>query len=589
MISAAALVLALTAASTDPLDAAQTALTRGSYAQAEALALQVARPPREGAALYLAAVARFRAGRPEDALQALDASARAADPPAWAFLQYNRGACLSALERYDEAERAFLEAAAADASLAPAALVNAAYAALDGGAAGRALSSARRAKKAGAAADVVADLETQIQRGLGGQRSEDAAAPARAEYLAGIAAFDGQRYGEARSRFLRATELDPAEARSRIMAGASALNLGERAEARADLEQALRLSVDEAEARAARDYLDALSPGLASRGRGFEALARAGGGFDSSAGVAGALGTQNLAPLAAGVASATASAALAVSYRARTLGASAEAGYGLDELAYLNPAAADFSLQRHALLGSLEWALGEVRLGATAGGQLWFAGLSDFRAAQAAALGEAWAALDEREWTSTRLDFGWAARGALRSEFEPLAGPRAEVAIGQQGRVRAMTVDATYRFRYDGMGSLTQTAQVSPGESCLYGCTQQAVTPYGYRSHAAALTGRAALGAKVRLEIAGGVEWRSYLAHESLTLVTQRPYLPAIRDVELDRLRQDVRFFATFGGAVRVHRAIELLARYEVTVNRSNVDAESFAKHVLVFEAGLAF
>jgi tetratricopeptide (TPR) repeat protein len=589
MMGPAVLVLALAVSSADPLAAAQAALARGAYAEAEELALKEARPPRAGAALYLAGLARFRGGRPKEALQALDAAGRTGDPPAAALLQYNRGACLSELARHREAERAFVQAAARDPALAPAALVNAAYAALDRGSLKRARALARRALAAGAAVDIVAELEADIDRPKG-EREEEGASPAQLEYRAGIKAFDGQRYEEARERFQRAADLDPAEPRSRIMAGVVALKLGERAKARAELEQALQLALDDEEEHAAREYLDALSPGLASRGRGFEVLVRAGGGFDSGAGQSGALDPQSLAPLA-GVASATGTAAFGLTYRAR-LKASvfAEAAYGLDQLAYLSPDAADYSLQNHALLGSLEWELGRARLGAFAGGQLVFSGLGAFRGLRGSALAGGWAVLDEREWTSTRLDLAWAGSAALRPEFDYLSGNRADAALSQQLRAGAsLAFDVTYRFRYDGMGVLPNDTPVSGSESCPHFCIQETRTPFGYRSHAAALSGRAALGARVRLELAGGIEWRSYLGHETLTLVSQGHSAPPSRSVEIDRLREDSRLFASLGTGVRLSRTLELLARYEVTVNRSNVGADSFAKHVLALETGFSW
>jgi tetratricopeptide (TPR) repeat protein len=589
MMGPAVLVLALAAASADPLASAQAALARGAYAEAEEIALEEARPPRAGAALYLAGLARFRGGRPEEALQALDAAGRASDPPAAAFLQYNRGACLSELARYREAERAFVQAAARDSALAPAALVNAAYAALDRGSVKRARALARRALAAGAAADIVAGLEADIARPQG-ERQEEGASPALLEYRAGIAAFDGQRYEEARKRFQRAADLDPTEARSRIMAGAAALKMGERANARAELEQALQLSLDDEEAQAAREYLDALSPGLASRGRGFEALVRAGGGFDSGAGQSGALDPQSLAPIA-GVASATGAAAFGLSYRARLkAGVFAEAAYGLDQLAYLSPNAADYSLQNHVLLGSVEWELGRARLGASVGGQLVFTGLAAFRGLRGTALAGVWAMLDEEEWTSTRLDLAWAGSAALRSEFDYLSGNRADAALSQHLRIGAsLAFDASYRFRYDGMGVLFSSAPVSGSEACPHFCTRETLTPFGYRSHAAALSGRAALGAGVRLELAGGIEWRSYLGRETLTLSSQDHPDSTSRSVVFDRLREDSRLFASLGTGVRLSRALELLARYEITANRSNVGADSFAKHVLALETGFSW
>ena len=84
------------------LDDAQAAFANGAYPEAESLALAAAEPPHAGAALYLAALARFRAGRAADALEALDAAAKAADPPEAPLWHYNRAACLYELQRFGE-------------------------------------------------------------------------------------------------------------------------------------------------------------------------------------------------------------------------------------------------------------------------------------------------------------------------------------------------------------------------------------------------------------------------------------------------------------------------------------------------------
>jgi tetratricopeptide (TPR) repeat protein len=167
MHSLAVLLTVVSIAGADPLAPALEAFAREDYPRAERLALAQVRPPREGAALYLAGLARFRAGRPAEALDALDRAARAGDPPAVGLWQYNRGACLQELGRPAEAEAAFDAAASADPALAAVALVNAARAALDAGTPGRAAEHARRARAVakGSAVALVAELEAELADG----------------------------------------------------------------------------------------------------------------------------------------------------------------------------------------------------------------------------------------------------------------------------------------------------------------------------------------------------------------------------------------------------------------------------------------
>jgi tetratricopeptide (TPR) repeat protein len=145
MTVAAALALVLATASPEALDEARRAFAVADYAAAERLALVAAAGDEPAPALYLAGLARFRTGRPAEALEALDQAEAGADSAAaWRF---NRGACLYELGRFAEAEAAFLEAAV-DPILAPLALVNAGFAALDGGAPERARALAARARAA---------------------------------------------------------------------------------------------------------------------------------------------------------------------------------------------------------------------------------------------------------------------------------------------------------------------------------------------------------------------------------------------------------------------------------------------------------
>src|SRR5262249_35488773 len=128
------------------LDRARAALQAGNPAEAARAATDAAAvDPDDGEAQLLLGLARFRAGRYDEALAAFDAAARAARPPKPGVVAFNRGATLYKLGRFAEAERAFLEAAAADEKLAAVAMLDAGLAARDGGALERAEQHAARA------------------------------------------------------------------------------------------------------------------------------------------------------------------------------------------------------------------------------------------------------------------------------------------------------------------------------------------------------------------------------------------------------------------------------------------------------------
>src|SRR5205814_1831518 len=120
--------------------------------------------------------------------EALDRAARASDPPAPGLFHYNRAACFYELERFGDAEADYLQAASFDPAIATLSLVNASYAALDGGSPERARALAGRARASAkpAEADLIADLESHI--GLEGSER------ATIEYREGLAAYDAGRF-----------------------------------------------------------------------------------------------------------------------------------------------------------------------------------------------------------------------------------------------------------------------------------------------------------------------------------------------------------------------------------------------------------
>ena len=555
-------VLALAAAAAAGpglLQAAETAFAQGDYRRADELATAAAEPPQEGAALYLAGLARFRSGHPAEALEALDRAARASDPPAPALFHYNRAACLYQLERFAEAEADYLEAASLDPALATVSFVNASYAALDAGSSERAKELAARARASAKPeeSDVVSDLESHI--GLRGSER------ATAEYREGLAAYDAGRFEEARTHFRRASELDPADGRALIMSGASSYQLGARSQARTDLNAALRRPLDDADTRTARDYLQAVSGGLPAR-KMWEGAARLAAGFDNDPLQTGFFendqftrfsADQNASPVA------TANVAAVVHPRLRDdLGA--EFSYVFAQLAYLSDSASDLSLQQHELASAIELALrDDVRVGGSITGQLAFTGVSKFRGLQAAGGGAAWGALDEGDYTTTRVDLGWMKKEGIGLEFDYLTGMRADAAVTQQLRLKAVSLELGYRFRAELIGSSPQTLSIS-NPQCPGGiCTQTIVDPLAYTGSAVWTSARTS-GASGSFEVTAGYESRNYL-----DATTDRSSGPGSQ-TEIRRRRHDDRWFGGFAAASKLTSQLTLSLRYDLLIHRSN-------------------
>ncbi len=560
MMVAPVLTLVAMLVSADPLAEAKQAFAEGQYAEAEQLALQAAQPPQEGTALYLVGLARFRAGRPEEALEALDAAGRAEDAPERAGWSFNRAACLYALERFTEAEQAFLEATT-DESLARVAWVNAGFAALDAGAPERAAQWAERARPGASEREalLVEELLALVARAQG--RAEDEAAEA---YRRGLEAFDTGRFEEARAFFLQAAKGDPTSGRALLMAGASAYRLGERGTAREDVTSALTLRLEPGDQRTAHDYLDRLSFGLRANGRGLRASAGGGLGFDSNVLQVG-VAARDVSGTSTQTASTFAEVGLGFGARLRLSDTLfADLSYGGTQRAYAQSTAQDYSLQLHRATAALEWDVARrVRLGASSWGDLFFTGLSDFRGLQASVSGSAWLALDESEWTSTRLDVSLSRKVGLVSEFSYLTGRRLDATLSQELRLRTLGLTAWYRYREDRIGTLVQA--VSGGTT---GTSREYVIPFAWRGHAVGASSRLVLSERFDASLNAEVERRGYLDDSYLRV-------QAADGSEAEwgrRRREDVRFVLGPSVSARLSNHLQLSARYELLVNTSNVD-----------------
>ena len=562
MMVAPVLTLVAMLVSTDPLAEAKQAFAEGQYAEAERLALQAAQPPQEGTALYLVGLARFRAGRPAEALEALDAAGRAEDAPERAPWSFNRGACLYELGRFEEAEQAFLEAAA-DESLSRVAWVNAGFAALDAGSPERAAQWAARAKAGAAERELtlVEDLLSQVSQAQGRSVGEGEEA-----YRQGLASFDARRFVEAREHFLRAAKLDTSSGRARLMAGAAAYRAGDRSAAREDIAAALALPLEPQDKEIARDYLDRLAYGLRSNGQGLAASVGAGLGYDSNVlqvGVTPRDGTLGTGTGTTG--SSFVDVGLGLVSRLRLSdGVFAELSYGGSQRAYTQSSAEDYSLQLHRVGAAVEWDVARrLRLGASSAGEVYFTGISSFRGLQASAGGSVWLALDESEVTSTRLDASFARKIGLDSEFSYLTGRRLDATLSQELRLRNLLVTAWYRYRQDRIGTLVQSASgEGPGPSREY------VIPFAWAGHATGASARWELGPGYEASLYAGLEWRRYLSESFLRV--QR--LDGSEQEWGRRRRKDLRFVAGPALSAQLGKHLQLSVRYDLLSNDSNVD-----------------
>jgi tetratricopeptide (TPR) repeat protein len=558
MMAAPALALVAMLAAGGSLSEAQQQFAEGRYEDAEQLALQAAQPPQLGTALYLVGLARFRAGRPAEALEALEAAGQAEDAPERASWSFNRAACLYALGRFDEAEQAFLEAAE-DASLSRMAWANAGFAALDGGSPERAAQWAERARQGASERELalVEELLTAIANAQGTPVDEGDEA-----YRQGLASFDAGRFEEARAHFLRSAKLSPSSGRAQLMAGASAYRAGDRSTAREDVTASLLLPLDAGDQKTARDYLDRLSFGLRSSGRGGGLSLGVGTGYDSNVPQVGVaqrdvfMGTETGSPFV--------EVGLGFVSRHRLSDTLfAEFAYGGSQRVYGLDSSRDYSLQLHRVGASLELEpVQRLRLGASAGGDVFLTGLSDFRGLQASASASVWTALDESEVTSTRLDIAIARKGGLIDEFSYLTGWRLDATLSQEFRLQKVAATAWYRYRRDRIGTLVQAAFSQPGVS------QEYVIPFSSRSHTLGASARMELGDWGEASLSAGLEWRHYASQSYLRL----QLLDGTVEERNRRRRRDVRFVLGPSVSARITKRLLLTLRYDFLSSDSNMD-----------------
>ncbi|MBK9518499.1 MAG: hypothetical protein IPO09_14340 [Anaeromyxobacter sp.] len=515
-----ALLLGLLAG--DPLAPAREAFARLDHEAAATLALAEARPPRQGAALDLAGLARFRAGRSAEALAAFDAAGRAEDAPPRGRWQYNRGACLYDLGRAAEAEQAFLEAATLDEALAPAALANAGFAALDAGSPSRARALLQGLRSLPGLSEPVRRLAEELDAAL------PAASPLPSQpVVVGVVGVVGA----------------PA------VAGDGS----------------------------APPPLPAPEP---LRAPTLSLLA--GVGYDSNVLQSGLGTAPEGAPIASGrVQGATLSLAGAAQRRwTPAPGTTLWLGYGLDQLAYPSATAEDYSLQQHQLTVGVERQLGAWRLALWADGYAAFTGLSSFRGLQA---GGGLGGSASRAWSaasSTRLDIGWGGRLALSGEFEHLDGDRLDLALGQAHQLGPLLLGASLRWRRERLGVLEQATQQNLPCPVGHTCSQRYEIPYGSDGLQLAASAQLELGdrlwpgqAKDRLALGLLLGWegRRYDGPSLLRRQETDALGGVTSAVVAPRLRLDDLAFLGATARLKLGAHLWLAVRYDLSLNWSTV------------------
>lgn len=626
------------AAPVDPLAAARAAVKENRFEEAAELAIAAGHEHPCPASVVLG-LARFRASRLDEALRAFETAEHCVDPAERPAVRFNLGSTLFKLGRLEAAERRFVAVAEEAEALAALALLNASLAALERGELERAASHAATAQTRTTAPELVArltelraeigaalvDRRREVERTLRRQAGTSLAAGRAAEALrlfsevlesartrgapadeeaellslAGKAALRAGELERASLHLDRAAELAPGEADFLIDAAAAALRRDDLLTARLRLEAASRLQLEPETMRVVRHNLDGLSPGLRGPGRGLAVHGRIMGGYDSNVAQTG-LGKTETMRTAGGDVFAAASLELVLrgGIGKMTFG---QIGYTFDQIAYALRENDAFNLQQHTAEVALETALGPLRAGVSVEGEALFYGLAAFAPFQRSIAIRPALALDEGPRASTRLELSLQWKDPLDASMEAFGGRRTDLTLTQGVRLRTLRASIGLRARDEDIGPAEQVPLSIVFPTSAGGCASpqlstfcQAlssgvyVIPYAYRS--LAVMGRLTFSpsASTRFELAATLEHRLY---------TEDSFISASGLPENRMKREDTRLTTTTALGMVLNHSYRVKLRYDLTVNRSNIDYQpaapnvlgdydnkSFSKHILAIE-----
>ncbi len=360
------------------------------------------------------------------------------------------------------------------------------------------------------------------------------------------------------------------------MAGLARSHAGQVSAARRSLVKALARSLSEQDRTLAERTLQgagASAPPATGSWTGWLS-AYVGGGFDSNV-LQGGRPQDEGGDLAGASSTASPFASLLISLgggpSSRDGRLASELGYSFTQLAYTNPKVDDFSYQEHALdwynlLRATHW----LRFSAIARGEYSFVGLArTYRPFLLAGGAEAAVAIGRPGSAQLRASGSYAHKRSRDPDYAYLSGDRWQGQLEQQLVLGGFTaaVSASIRWEaighYEGaLGTLPSSAGVCPG------CPAVFVTPYAHQTRALALGLSSPAGYPFRLWARGRIEDRPYL-HDAF--VEGRDRSGRLKHWDVVR-RHDRRYGGGVDASVKLGRHAEMVLRYDVMINRSNLD-----------------
>jgi len=612
-------------AALDPLDGARRLMKAGDFdgAAFRAIAMLDARPG-DGAALFVLGMARFRATRYEEALRAFAAAKQSQNPPSKGSLFFNEAATYYALERYVDAEQAFVMAAKFAPELSTLALLNAGQAAFDAQTIPRAkqhLAEVQQAPDRDAFKEDVEELQQDIdeaatlelkthidaaldggsratregktheaialyQKALAEAEARGATAVDRAEleFALGLIYYRQRNFEVARFHLNRAALLSEDDPDFHYQAAMANYRLDRADEARIHLDRALNLKIDPETAALAQTYRAALGWGLSAQNTGLVLQAQAGSGYDSNVLLMGGLRSDVVNAEYGDKESFffTTSAEAVYTHKWRDA-FSLQGSYALDQIAYSNPDADDFSLQVHNASLLSETVTGAFHAGLGLSGEYQIAGIETFAPFLSVFSLMPSIGLEEGHFTSTWLELRMARKNALDPDFDLYEGTRRDLRLTQRFRYRSARANVSLRSRRENIG--TRELDLGAVRQNLTGIY---TVPYSYHSNAATISGTTTPWGQLRLSVELSFERIAYQGDNVL-----RVSGPFGRSTEMRLRRKDNRFATAVSFAYPVGDYVDLGLRYDYVHNGSTVefafDDKNFEKHTVGLELSIDY
>ncbi len=600
-------------------EAARKALGEHDLPRAALLAaLASAKAPEDAGAALMLGLARFRDGMADAAVAPFERAVTLA--PTSAAARFDLGAAQYESGRFAAAETTWLGAATLDAKIAPLATLDAGLAALDGGAAPRALRWFAAAESLARAAGQVPVAQRALSlsaRAAAVTRAAHAGnvpTPLRQQVHAAREALVAHHYDEAIARYRAAADaaeladaapadraeidyglgqalyrqgaltaaaraLDSALARSpddaefHFLLGLVHFDAGADRDAQRSLVRALELTLPTAEAQRAREILRSLREAHRSETRRLFIDVDVSAGYDSNVPQSGIVITAaRSATLPTGAA--FLSTDLEVFWRPiGTTERGLTIDYRFGQLGYLSPASAldPYSLQEHDLTVAGAWTpTPRLTLAAGVDGYVLFAGVQTFTPFQAGASLGPRIEIRETHGFETRLRYQHVFKTALDQPYKYLGGQRDEAGVTQAWRDQRDRLSLGYVFAREAIGTQIVTlGQLSFPDAPAGSFDPAAIyyIPYSYLGHELSLTESRDLPWGFHGALTLRYEHRDYQGQSYIGPPAGQsgPFFDY-------RTRRDNRFSADLALRYPIAAGFDVEAAYTFIVNRSTID-----------------